>query len=73
AIFDSEKRQPHSQCTENTRVAFRESPKQVLSRHDITNVWLNGLVGVGKTSIAFTANERKSSGRLVTSCFSPRK
>ncbi|KAG0697204.1 hypothetical protein DFH29DRAFT_161924 [Suillus ampliporus] len=74
AIFDSEKRQPYSRCMENTRVALRESLGQVLNRHDRTNVWLNGLAGVGKTSIAFTvAEEMKSTGRLAASFFFSRK
>ncbi|KAG0700335.1 hypothetical protein DFH29DRAFT_1001228 [Suillus ampliporus] len=69
-IFDSETRQPHSRCMENTRVALRENLRQVLDRHDRTNVWLNGLAGVGKTSIAFTvAEEMKRAGRFVATFF----
>lgn len=69
-IFDSEKRQPHSRCMENTRVALRRSLRKVLDRHDQTNVWLNGHAGVGKTSIAFTvAEEMKRAGRLAATFF----
>lgn len=69
-IFDSEKRQPHSRCMENTRVALRENLREVLDRRDQTNVWLNGLAGVGKTSIAFTiAEEMKRAGRLAATFF----
>ncbi|KAG1740009.1 hypothetical protein EDB19DRAFT_796014 [Suillus lakei] len=74
AIFDAEQGQPHSQCMENTRVALRESLRQVLDRHDRTNVWLKGLAGVGKTTIAFTvAKEMKSTQRLAASFFFSRK
>ncbi|KAG1860741.1 hypothetical protein DFJ58DRAFT_874173 [Suillus subalutaceus] len=74
AIFDSEMRQPHSRCMENTRVALRETLRQVLDRHDRTNIWLNGLAGVGKTSIAFTvAEEMKSKKRLAASFFFSRQ
>lgn len=74
AIFDSEQRQPHSQCMENTRVALRETLRQVLDRHDRTNIWLNGLAGVGKTSIAFTvAEEMKIAKRLAASFFFSRQ
>ncbi|KAG1737995.1 hypothetical protein EDB19DRAFT_1984485 [Suillus lakei] len=69
-IFDSERRQPYSRCMENTRVALRESLREVLDRRDQTNVWLNGLAGVGKTSIAFTvAEEMKRAGRLAATFF----
>ncbi|KAG2139844.1 uncharacterized protein EDB93DRAFT_693306 [Suillus bovinus] len=69
-IFDSEKRQPHLRCMENTRVALRESLRSVLDRHDQTNIWLNGLAGVEKTSIAFTiAEEMKRGGRLAATFF----
>lgn len=55
---------------DNTRVALRESIREVLDRHDRTNVWLNGLAGVGKTSIAFTvAEEMKRVGRLAATFF----
>ncbi|KAG1881163.1 hypothetical protein F4604DRAFT_1953715 [Suillus subluteus] len=74
AIFDSEMRQPHSRCMENTRVALRETLRQVLDRHDRTNIWLKGLAGVGKTSIAFTvAEEMKSTKRLAASFFFSRQ
>ncbi|KAG1902343.1 uncharacterized protein F5891DRAFT_160108 [Suillus fuscotomentosus] len=69
-IFDSESRQPHSRCMENTRVALRRSITQVLDQRDRTNIWLNGLAGVGKTSIAFTiAEEMKSAKRLAATFF----
>ncbi|KAG1767303.1 hypothetical protein EV702DRAFT_1282658 [Suillus placidus] len=69
-IFDSEYRQPHSQCMENTRVALRKSITQVLDQRDRTNIWLNGLAGVGKTSIAFTiAEEMKAAKRLAATFF----
>ncbi|OAX33921.1 hypothetical protein K503DRAFT_869245 [Rhizopogon vinicolor AM-OR11-026] len=69
-IFDSEKRQPHSKCMVDTRVALRGSLRELLDRHDRTNVWLNGLAGVGKTSIAFTiAEEMKRAGRLAATFF----
>ncbi|KAG1750389.1 uncharacterized protein EDB91DRAFT_1243968 [Suillus paluster] len=69
-IFDSEKRQPHSRCMENTRVALRESLKQILDKRDHTNVYLNGLAGVGKTSIAFSiAEEMKATSRLAATFF----
>lgn len=69
-IFDSERRQPHSRCMENTRVALRESLKEVLDRREQTNVWLSGLAGVGKTSIAFTlAEELKKASRLAATFF----
>ncbi|KAG1736900.1 uncharacterized protein EDB91DRAFT_1249867 [Suillus paluster] len=55
---------------ENTRVALRESLRQVLDQRDQTNVWLNGLAGVGKTSIAFTvAEEMKAAERLAATFF----
>ncbi|KAG1836210.1 hypothetical protein DFJ58DRAFT_188571 [Suillus subalutaceus] len=69
-IFDSEYRQPHSRCMENTRVILRKSITQVLDQRDRTNVWLNGLAGVGKTSIAFTiAEEMKAAKRLAATFF----
>ncbi|KAG1847591.1 hypothetical protein F4604DRAFT_1959811 [Suillus subluteus] len=69
-IFDSEFRQPHSRCMENTRVALRKSIAQVLDQRDRTNIWLNGLAGVGKTSIAFTiAEEMKAAKRLAATFF----
>ncbi|KAG1860738.1 hypothetical protein DFJ58DRAFT_272069 [Suillus subalutaceus] len=74
AIFDSEKPQPHSRCMENTRVALLETLRQVLDRHDRTNIWLKGLAGVGKTSIAVTvAEEMKSKKRLAASFFFSRQ
>ncbi|KAG2136205.1 hypothetical protein BD769DRAFT_404560 [Suillus cothurnatus] len=74
AIFDSEIRQPHSRCMENTRVVLRKTLRQVLDQHDRTNIWLNGLAGVGKTSIAFTvAEEMKSIKRLAASFFFSRQ
>ncbi|KAG2351031.1 hypothetical protein BDR07DRAFT_1447076 [Suillus spraguei] len=51
-IFDSQSRQPHSRCMENTRVALRKSITQILDQRDRTNILLNGFAGVGKTSIA---------------------
>ncbi|KAG1811715.1 uncharacterized protein BJ212DRAFT_1483445 [Suillus subaureus] len=70
-IFDSEFRQPHSRCMENTRVTLRKSITQVLDQRDRTNIWLNGLAGVGKTSIAFTvAEEMKAAKRLAATFFS---
>ncbi|KAG1726566.1 hypothetical protein EDB19DRAFT_225509 [Suillus lakei] len=69
-IFDSEYRQPHSQCMEDTRVALRKRISQVLDQRVRTNVWLNGLAGVGKTSIAFTiAEEMKAAKRLAATFF----
>ncbi|KAG1732041.1 hypothetical protein EDB19DRAFT_1302699 [Suillus lakei] len=69
-IFDSEYRQPHSQCMANTRVALRERITQVLDRRDQTNVWLKGLAGVGKSSIAFTISEElKAAERLAATFF----
>ncbi|KAG1759170.1 hypothetical protein EDD22DRAFT_907536 [Suillus occidentalis] len=69
-IFDSEYRRPHSRCMENIRVALRKSIMQVLNQRDRTNVWLNGLAGVGKTSIAFTiAEELKIAKRLAATFF----
>ncbi|KAG1837122.1 hypothetical protein DFJ58DRAFT_734565 [Suillus subalutaceus] len=38
-------------------VGLRESLREVLDRRDQTNVWLNGLASVGKTSVAFTVAE----------------
>jgi hypothetical protein len=55
---------------ENTRVALRESLREVLDRRDQTNIWLSGHAGVGKTSIAFTiAEEMKRAGRLAATFF----
>ncbi|KAG1885430.1 hypothetical protein F4604DRAFT_101397 [Suillus subluteus] len=69
-IFDSEYRQPHSRCMKNTRVTLRESITQVFDQRDRANVWLNGLAGVGKTSIAFTiAEEMKAAKRLAATFF----
>ncbi|KAG1726567.1 hypothetical protein EDB19DRAFT_225526 [Suillus lakei] len=69
-IFDSEYRQPHSRCMENTRVALRKRITQVLDRRDQTNVWLKGLAGVGKSSIAFTISEElKAAERLAATFF----
>ncbi|KAJ8590825.1 hypothetical protein M405DRAFT_895816, partial [Rhizopogon salebrosus TDB-379] len=69
-IFDSEKRQPHSRCMVDTRVALRGTLKELLDRRDRTNIWLNGLAGVGKTSIAFTvAEEMKKARRLAATFF----
>ncbi|KAG1740635.1 hypothetical protein EDB19DRAFT_764162, partial [Suillus lakei] len=69
-IFDSEKHQPHSRCMDNTRVALRENLKQVLNKRDRTNIWLNGLAGVGKSSIAFSiAEEMKAAERLAATFF----
>ncbi|KAG0706176.1 hypothetical protein DFH29DRAFT_186435 [Suillus ampliporus] len=73
-IFDSEKRQPHSRCMENTRVALRESLRQLLGQPDRTNVWLNGLAGVGKSSIAFSiAEEMKTVNKLAATFFFSQK
>ncbi|KAG1740005.1 hypothetical protein EDB19DRAFT_1908602 [Suillus lakei] len=59
---------------DDTRVALRESLRLVLDQHDRTNIWLNGLAGVGKTSIAFTvAQEMKSNRRLAASFFFSRQ
>ncbi|KAG1790393.1 uncharacterized protein HD556DRAFT_1391492 [Suillus plorans] len=69
-IFDSEKRQPHLRCMENTRVNLWGSLRRLLRRRDQTNVWLNGCTGIGKTSIAFTvAEEFKRAGRLAATFF----
>ncbi|KAG1811763.1 uncharacterized protein BJ212DRAFT_1465456 [Suillus subaureus] len=69
-IFDSEYRQPHSRCMENTCVALRKSIIEVLGQRDWTTIWLNGLAGVGKTSIAFTiAEEMKAAKRLAATFF----
>ncbi|KAJ8582946.1 hypothetical protein M405DRAFT_536616, partial [Rhizopogon salebrosus TDB-379] len=69
-IFDSEKRQPHSRCMVDTCVALRGTLRELLDRHDRTNIWLNGLAGVGKTSIAFTvAEEMKKARRLAATFF----
>ncbi|KAG1726603.1 hypothetical protein EDB19DRAFT_2042995 [Suillus lakei] len=69
-IFDSEYRQPHSRCMNGTRVALRKSIMQVIDQRDRTNVWLNGLAGVGKTSVAFTiAEEMKAVKRLAATFF----
>ncbi|KAG1836205.1 hypothetical protein DFJ58DRAFT_188483 [Suillus subalutaceus] len=69
-IFDSEYRQPHLRCMKNTRVALLKSITQVLDQRDRTNIWLNGLAGVGKTSIAFTiAEEMKEAERLAATFF----
>ncbi|KAG1750331.1 uncharacterized protein EDB91DRAFT_1243916 [Suillus paluster] len=72
-IFDSEKRQPHSRCMENTCVALRESLRQVLDERDHKNVCLSGLAtlaGVGKTSNAFSiAEEMKATSRLAATFF----
>ncbi|KAG1885428.1 hypothetical protein F4604DRAFT_101440 [Suillus subluteus] len=73
-IFDSEYRQPHSRCIENTRVVLQNRITRVLDQRDRTNIWLNGLAGVGKTSIAFTIAEKmKAAERLAgTFFFSPK-
>lgn len=70
-IFDSESRQPYSRCMENTRVTLRKRITQVLDQHDVhTIIWLNGVAGVGKTSVAFTvAEEMKVAQRLVGTFF----
>jgi hypothetical protein len=69
-IFDSEKRQHHSRCMVDTRVALRDTLRELLNRRDRTNIWFNGLAGVGKTSIAFTvAEEMKRAGRLAATFF----
>ncbi|KAG0706173.1 hypothetical protein DFH29DRAFT_996079 [Suillus ampliporus] len=70
SIFDSENHQPHSRCMENTRVALKENLRQVLDKRDRTNIWLNGLAGFGKTSIAFSvAEEMKAVSRLAATFF----
>jgi hypothetical protein len=54
----------------DTRVALRGTLRELLDRHDRTNIWLNGLAGVGKTSIAFTvAEEMKKARRLAATFF----
>jgi hypothetical protein len=54
----------------DTRVALRGTLRELLDRPDRTNVWLNGLAGVGKTSIAFTvAEEMKKAKRLAATFF----
>jgi hypothetical protein len=54
----------------DTRIALRTTLTDLLDRHDRTNVWLNGLAGVGKTSIAFTvAEEMKRTERLAATFF----
>ena len=54
----------------DTRVALRASLRELLNRDDRTTVWLNGLAGVGKSSIAFTvAEEMKRAGRLAATFF----
>ncbi|KAG1847601.1 hypothetical protein F4604DRAFT_1814537 [Suillus subluteus] len=68
-IFDSEYRQPHSRCMENTRVALRKRIIQVLDQRDRTNIWLNGLAGVGKTSIAFTIAEKMKAAKRLAATF----
>ncbi|KAG1766338.1 hypothetical protein EV702DRAFT_794981 [Suillus placidus] len=56
---------------ENTRIALRKSITQVLDQHDDQmNIWLNGLAGVGKSTVAFTiAEEMKAAQRLVGTFF----
>jgi hypothetical protein len=56
---------------ENTRVALRQRITQVLDqRDDRTNIWLNGLAGIGKTSVAFTIAEgMKAAQRLIGTFF----
>ncbi|KAG2129264.1 hypothetical protein BD769DRAFT_1667219 [Suillus cothurnatus] len=68
-IFDSEYRQPHSRCMENTRVALQKKIIQVLDQCDRTNVWLNGLAGVGKTSIAFSIAEKMKAAQRLAGTF----
>jgi Holliday junction resolvasome RuvABC ATP-dependent DNA helicase subunit len=54
----------------DTRVALRGTLKELLDRRDRINIWLNGLAGVGKTSIAFTvAEEMKKARRLAATFF----
>jgi hypothetical protein len=54
----------------DTRVALRGTLRELLDRRDRTNIWLNGLAGVGKTSIAFTvAEEMKKAKRLAATFF----
>ncbi|KAG1723059.1 hypothetical protein EDB19DRAFT_371829 [Suillus lakei] len=69
-IFDSEYRRPHSQCMENTRVALRKRITQVIDRRDQRNIWIKGLAGVGKSSVAFTISEElKAAERLAATFF----
>ncbi|KAJ8590819.1 hypothetical protein M405DRAFT_141204 [Rhizopogon salebrosus TDB-379] len=70
-IFDfEEKRQSRSRCMMDTRVALRGTLKELLDRPDRMNIWLNGLAGVGKTSIASTvAEEMKKAKRLAATFF----
>ncbi|KAG1736047.1 hypothetical protein EDD22DRAFT_959847 [Suillus occidentalis] len=70
-IFDSETHQPYSRCMENTRVTLRKRITQFLDQHDVhTRIWLSGVAGVGKTSVAFTiAEEMKAAQRLVGTFF----
>jgi hypothetical protein len=54
----------------DTRVALQRSLRELLDDHNRTNVWLNGLAGVGKSSLAFTmAEDMKKEGRLVATFF----
>jgi hypothetical protein len=54
----------------DTRVVLRGTLKELLDCRDRTNIWLNGLAGVGKTSIAFTvAEEMKKTKRLAATFF----
>ncbi|KAJ8579260.1 hypothetical protein M405DRAFT_870499, partial [Rhizopogon salebrosus TDB-379] len=49
---------------------FLMTVRELLDRRDRTNIWLNGLAGVGKTSIAFTvAEEMKKAKRLAATFF----
>ncbi|OJA19763.1 hypothetical protein AZE42_06788 [Rhizopogon vesiculosus] len=55
----------------NTRVALLDSIYQVLDQHEHerTDIWLNGLASVGKTSIAFTVAEKMKAAKRLAATF----
>ncbi|OAX40313.1 hypothetical protein K503DRAFT_628866 [Rhizopogon vinicolor AM-OR11-026] len=69
SIFDSGYRGLYSGCMENTRVALLDSIYQDLDQHERTDIWLNGLAGVGKTSIAFTVAEKMKAAKRLAATF----
>ncbi|KAG1908524.1 uncharacterized protein F5891DRAFT_1180044 [Suillus fuscotomentosus] len=59
AEYDSRECQPHPKCLQGTRVTLLDQIHRLLdSREQNQLIWLHGMVGIGKSAIAFSIAER---------------
>ncbi|EIW73967.1 hypothetical protein CONPUDRAFT_113946, partial [Coniophora puteana RWD-64-598 SS2] len=74
AIYDSNERQPHSQCLEGTRVDLLQHLKDLVDDGRRKVVWVSGESGSGKSTVAHTlADGLRAEGKLVGTFFFSRK